>query len=326
MRSHPACRSYLPVALSLAVASLAVSCGGTRPAVQSTPAAADTAVVRHGGFERAVAVIPSVGLWADGLAELGISRKPGLELWWGLEAPAAPGSGRTLDWKRVSFRVRATISTSTGREVARRDEIIEPLRLDGAYESDGFPMVMHVPLAPGDYRVQLEAYPLMSAKDAGLDSVPRGVVLAEAHVPAVAGGVDGWRLGDVHIFRAVRRWEPGAPPERTWYEWIISPIVSRTIPSDLAKAYLAFELSRDADVVPRCANNSCRVVITVRDAEGGVRLQDLRMVPESAAVTAYLAPIEAGQLAAGEHEALVEIYVSRTVQVALRRKFEVSAR
>jgi hypothetical protein len=229
---------------------------------------------------------------------------------------------RDIDWRRVSFRVRADIGTRDGRSVAQREALVEPLRPE-ALESGGFPMAMHVPLAPGEYRIRLEAYPLISARDAGLDSLPRGIALVDARVPQAAAGEEGWRLGDVHVFRGVRRWEPGAPPERTWYEWIVAPSVSRTVAADTARAYLAFELSRDVDVVPRCGNNSCRIVVTVRDLEGAVRLQDLRPVPASGAVSAYLIPIEPGQLAPGDYEVLVEIFDGREAQTALSRTFRV---
>jgi hypothetical protein len=275
------------------------------------------------GFTDPVPIIPEIGLWVDGSARIGFAKKSGLVLWWGLEP--SPAAAAVLDWHRVTYRIRAEVFRSDGKRVAKEETLVEPLHSDGARERGGFPTPLELVLAPGDYRIHLEGYPLVSAKDAGLDSVPRGTADVEVSVPEMNVGSAGWRLSDILLLDSVRKWEAGAAPERTWYDWVGHPCVSRTLVADTLKAYAGFEVLRSAEVVPRCGPGRCRVMFSVRDAQDGVVLQELRPVPEAGSLQPYMIPFSLGAFAPGAYTFEVEVFEGADLQVAARRRFRVVA-
>lgn len=290
-----------------------------------------------GGFEHPILLIPEIGLWVDGVAELGFAKKTGLVIWWGLgrgaaqagqdtlggtgmESASMPTPGR-VDWQRVAFRIRAEVWNDKGKRVARKQDIVDPLQRDAYAEGGGFPAPLRMSLKSGTYRVKLEAYPLISAAALGTERVPRGEAEAVAVVPQITYASKGWRLGDLLFLRSVRRWGPGAPPERTWYEWVVDPSAPRAFGSGSREGYVAFEVLRSEEPVPRCGGNSCRIVITITDTTGAVRQQDLRPVPTPASVSAYLVPIRPDELNAGVYHARVEVYDRGELQAAVSRQF-----
>ena len=288
-------------------------------------AGADSSVATPGlaGFAAPVPILPAVGLWVDGSARIGYAKKSGVVLWWGLEPPA-PGAG-AVDWRRVTFRIRAEAFRPDGKRAARQEDLIEPLHSDGATERGGFPTPIDLVLAPGRYRLHLEAYPLISAQKVGLDSVPHGRADVEMVVPEMSVGSQGWRVSDILFLGTLRKWEPGAAPQRTWYDWVGHPNVSRVFAADTASAYAGFEVLRSSEVVPRCGPGRCRIVITVRDATGGVVQQELRAVPEAGSLQAYVVRFRPGELGPGEYAAEIEIFEGSELQATTRRGFQVTA-
>ena len=308
----------------------------------SAPGTAPDSADQARGFEHPINIIPQIGLWVDGVVELGFTKKTGLILWWSLEknrapgdssgaAGAAPDSSRLgreasrIDWSRVTFRIRADVYNTKGKRVEREEALIDPLQVGPEGEDGGFPAPLRVPLRAGDYRVHLEAYPLISASAAGLDSVPRGTAESTAHVIEISHRVLGWNISDPLFLDSVRRWEPGSPDERTWYDWVVRPNPSRTLSAQSKTGQLAFEVVRSYETVPRCGANTCRVVVTVNDAQGGIVLQELRPVPEPATASAYLVPLDASGLAPGRYSVTIEVFEAMQRQASIRREFSISS-
>jgi hypothetical protein len=277
------------------------------------------------GFADPLAIIPEIGLWVDGSARIGFAKKGGVVLWWGLEPPAPAAGAPAIEWRRVTYRIRAEAFRPDGGRVAKEETLIGPLQSDGASERGGFPTPLDLGLAPGRYRIHIEAYPLISAKSVGLDSVPRGIADVEMSVPEMNFGSHGWRVSDILFFSSLRKWEPGAASERTWYDWIGYPCVPRAFAADTTTAYVGFEVLRSAEVVPRCGPGRCRVVVTVRDAQGGIVQQELRPVSEAGSLQPYAVPFRPGALAPGRYAAEVEVFEGADLQTAVRRSFRVAA-
>jgi hypothetical protein len=277
------------------------------------------------GFEEPANLIPEMGLWADGIAELGYAKKTGLVIWWNLEKERATGHDAHLDWSRVTFRIRAEVYDSTGKQVGKEEKLIDPLQTGPEGESGGFPAPLRIALKTGTYRVHLEAYPLISASAAGLDSVPRGMADVKAFLPELSHRRVGWSIGDPLFLESVKKWEPGSSEDRTWYEWVIHPNPSRTLSAHGTTGHLAFEVVRSFETVPRCGGNTCRVVITVNDAQGGIVLQELRPVPDPATSSAYLVPLDASGLAPGRYSVTIEIFDATDREAAIRREFSISS-
>jgi hypothetical protein len=273
-----------------------------------------------------VLVLPEVGLWVDALAQLGLAKRTGLVLWWGL-GPAAEtrgAGGRVLDWRRVTFRIRAEAFDERGKRADSEEALVEPLRNDGSEERGGFPTPLHLSLKAGRYHIHLEGYPLIPAQAAGLDSLPRGRAELDAVVPEMSGSSSGWRTSDILFFNSARKWEPGGSPQRSWYDWIVFPNASREFRADSASAYLGFEVLRSREVVPRCGPGACRVAILFLDAHGGVFQQELRPVPEAGSVSAYLIPFATDTLAAGPYTAEVQILEGPDLVASTSRQFRVT--
>lgn len=341
-------RSFLPVA---ALAAAAVLVLGVLAALVYSPAAAraetaaDTLAAGVAGsagaapasaqkpaptgFVDPVPLIPEIGLWVDGSARIGFAKKSGLMLWWDLEAPAigsgTAGGAPRFDWRRVTFRIRAEAFRDDGKRMADDEALVEPQHSDGASERGGFPTPLDLVLAPGEYRIHLEGYPLIAARSAGLDSVPRGVADVEVTVPEMNVGSHGWRLSDVLFLDALRKWEPGAAPERTWSDRVIHPSASRVFAADTLTAYLAFEVLRSAEAVPRCGPGRCRVLITMRDAQDGVVQQEVRPVPEAGSVQPYVIAFRPVDLTPGSYTVEVEVFEAAELQVSVRRRFRIVA-
>lgn len=276
------------------------------------------------GFEAPVNLIPEMGLWADAIAELGGTKKAGLVVWFGLEKNRATGHDARVDWSRVTFRIRAEAYDTTGKQVDKEEKLVDPLQSGPEGETGGFPARLRLQLKGRTYRVHLEAYPLISASAAGIDSVPRGTADARATVPELSHRRMGWSIGDPLFLESIKKWEPGSSDDRTWYEWIIHPNPSRTLSSQGKANQLAFEIVRSYEAVPRCGANTCRVVITVNDAEGGIVLQELRPVPDPATSSAYLVPVDASGLAPGRYSVTIEIFEAKEREAAIRREFSIS--
>jgi hypothetical protein len=273
-----------------------------------------------------VAIIPEIGLWVDGTAELGFAKKTGLVLWWNMEkTPGVASAPSRVDWSRVTFRIRAEAWDARGKRVDREERLVGPLRIEQGAEHGGFPLPLRLALKPGTYRIRLEAYPLISAEAAGLDSVPHGRAEAIANIPDFSHRTRGWNIGDPLFLDSIRRWEPGAPDDRNWYEWIVRPNPSRTLSGHGSSGQLAFEVVRSEEAVPRCGTNTCRVVITVRDSAQGIVFQELRPVPAPATVSAYLVPLNATGLTPGRYTVTIEIFEAAEREAAIRREFSVSS-
>ena len=312
-------------ALLLVLAAGFAAAGAPAHADSIAPGTFPDSLTETRGFEAPVALIPEVGLWVDGTAELGFAKKTGLVLWWNMEKAASAPQASRVDWSRVTFRIRAEAWDARGRRVDREEKLVGPLRLELQAEKDGFPMPLRLALKPGKYRIRLEAYPLISAQAAGLDSVPHGRAEAIANVPDLSHRSRGWSIGDPLFLDSIRRWEPGAPDERTWYEWVVRPNPSRTLSGHGTSGQLAFEVVRSDEPVPRCGSNTCRVVITVRDSAQGIVLQELRPVPAPATVSAYLVPIDASALSPGHYSVTIEVFEASEREAAIRREFSVSS-
>ena len=311
---------------SLGSAILLSLCAATGWTQGSEPDPERAAVREEGGFREPVRVIPEIGLWADGLTELGYAERPGLLLWWGLEEPAEGAASRLseIDWSRIAFRVRIEIFNENGSVVAREQKIIEPFRDDEFRASGGFPYPMHILMAqPGTYRTTLEAYPLIDAESAGLDSVPRGFVELEAIVAERLDTSPEWQVSDLLFLDSHDKWTAGGSAERTWYEWFILPNVARSFAPDSLGAFVAFEIQRGEELVPRCRQNNCRVLISVYDGDGGLHLQTLRSVPDPNKVSAYVVPIETIDLESGPYRAEVHIFEGSERILGVSRGFEI---
>lgn len=306
---------------SLALPALALA--GAEPDTSAPGTAPDSASDKQ-GFEQPVALIPEIGLWADAIVELGGTKRAGLVVWWSLEKGRASAQDTRIDWSRLTFRIRAQAFDSTGKQKDKDEKLVDPLQAGPEGESGGFPVPLRLQLKAGTYRVHLEAYPLISAKDAGLDSVPRGVADVVAFVPELSHRRVGWSIGDPMFLESVKKWEPGFPDDRTWYDWIIRPNPSRTFSAHGKSSQLAFEVVRSYESVPRCGANTCRVVITVNDAQGGIVLQELRPVPDPATSSAYLVPLDTSGLAPGAYSVTIEVYEAKERQAAIRREFSIS--
>jgi hypothetical protein len=293
------------------------------PAPGTSPNSASSAQ----GFEQPVDLIPQLGMWVDAIAELGGTKKAGLVVWWNLDKARAAGdsSAARIDWSRVTFRIRAVAYDSTGKKRDEDEKLVDPLQSGPEGERGGFPARLQLQLKGGIYRVHLEAYPLISAKDAGLDSVPHGTADAMANVPELSHRRMGWSIGDPLFLESSKKWEPGSSDDRTWYDWIIHPNPSRTFSTQGKTNQLAFEVVRSFEPVPRCGANTCRVVITVNDAQGGIVLQELRPVPDPATSSAYLVPIDASGLTPGRYSVTIEIFEANERQAAIRREFSISS-
>lgn len=291
----------------------------------TTLAALGTRSAAAGGFAEPIAVLPEVGLYADGFTELGYGRAPGLVILWGIDSLAATGSGaaRNFDWTKVPYRVRVELFNAKGKRVEKEELIVDPPRLEDGIARGGFPTTVRMLLRKGGvYRARLEAYPLIDPAAAGLDSVPRRVVEVEAELDIYepTGGGE-WRASDLLIVRQLLPWRPGSAPERTWNEWVLNPAVSRRVETDSAGCYLAFEVQRDRVTVPQCQRTNCRVAITVYSADGGVALQVVRPVPDPFSVSAYIVPLQTASLDEGEYEARVEVFEADKTLAAQARRF-----
>jgi hypothetical protein len=313
---------------SVAILSLFALAAGARataaddsPAPGTSPNSASDAQ----GFEQPVNIIPELGMWVDAIDELGGTKKSGLIVWWNLEKPRAGSKDAKVDWSRVTFRIRAEAFDSTGKKKDEDEKLVDPLHSGPEGEGGGFPAKLALQLKAGTYRVHLEAYPLISASAAGLDSVPRGMADAKAYVPELSHRRSGWSIGDPLFLESSKKWEPGSSDDRTWYEWIIRPNPSRTFSTQGKTNQLAFEVVRSFEPVPRCGANTCRVVITVNDAQGGIVLQELRPVPDPATSSAYLVPIDASGLAPGSYSVTIEIFEANEREAAIRREFSISS-
>jgi hypothetical protein len=289
-------------------------------------APADTAETGwRGGFSQPVPVIPEIGLWADAMTELGYGTRAGLLVWWGLDpSTAVEGSAAAeVDWSQITFRVRVEVFDLEGNRVEKSEKLIDPPESDEFSSRGGFPAAEHVVMdLPGRYRARIEAYPLISAEEVGLDSVPRGVVEVDAKVAerSISGGPE-WLISDLMFLDALEDWVPGSPSERTWYEWIIFPSVPRSFVPDSAGAYVAFEIERGEELVPLCARRHCRVVISILDEHGGIVQQALRQVPEAASVSAYVVPFETINMHPGRYHARVEVFEGGSQILSVSRAF-----
>jgi hypothetical protein len=311
--------SVLAITLGLGAAT-----GPAAAADSTAPGTSPDSLTETRGFDAPVALLPDLGLWVDGTAELGFAKKTGLVLWWSLENVGAVKTSK-VDWSRVTFRIRADVVDDHGKSIEREERLIGPLQMDLHAEQGGFPAPLRLSLKPGTYRVRLEAYPLISAKAAGLDSVPHGRAEAIARIPDFSHRSRGWGIGDPLFVDSIRRWEAGAPSDRTWYDWIVRPNPSRTLSTQGSKGQLAFEVVRSDEPVPRCGSNTCRVVITVRDSAEGIVLQEMRPVPAPATVSAYVVPIDASGLAPGRYTVTIEVFEAAEREAAIRRAFSVSS-
>lgn len=286
-----------------------------------------SAVGWRGGFVEPVAVIAEIGLWADAMSELGYGARPGLLVWWGLE-PETVAAGSPLggvDWRKYTFRIRVEVFSQDGRRVAKAEELIDPLEKTDIAPRGGFPTAEHLVIdTPGKYRARLEAYPLMEAAEAGLDSVPRGVVETDVIVAERAlGNSADWLISDLLFLDSIEDWVPGSHSERTWYEWVIYPNVARVFSPDSSGALVAFEIERGDEIVPRCVRSHCRVVITVIDDNGGIVEQAMRQVPEATSVSAYVVPIRTVGLEPGRYHTRVEIFEAGDRIFSVSRPFEI---
>jgi hypothetical protein len=276
------------------------------------------------GFEQPVDLIPEMGLWVDAIAELGGTKKAGLVVWWSLEKDRATGHDARVDWAHVTFRIRAEAYNAAGKQIDKEEKLVDPLESGPEGESGGFPARLRIALKGGTYRVHLEAYPLISASAAGIDSVPRGSADVQAIVPELSHRRTGWSIGDPLFLESIKKWEPGSEDDRVWYDWIIRPNPSRTLSAHGKTNQLAFEVVRSFEAVPRCGANTCRVAITVNDAQGGIVLQELRPVPDPATSSAYIVPLDASGLAPGRYSVTIEIFEAKERQAAIRRDFAIS--
>jgi hypothetical protein len=294
----------------------------------SAPASAEVAdsadASWHGGFDEAVPVISEIGLWADALTELGYGERAGLLVWWGLDtATATAGSAAAgVDWSKVTFRVRMELLDQEGERVAASQLLVDPLGDDEGLARGGFPVATHLFVKyPGRYLARLEAYPLISPAEAGLDSVPRGLVEVEALVAAGSATGAEWQISDLLFVSSLEDWVTGSPADRTWYEWVLYPNVPRNFAPDSSGAFLAFEIERGEELVPSCSRRHCRVVISILDDGGGIVQQALREVPEPASVTAYVVPFETIGVEAGRYHAQVEVFEGGTRLLSVSRSF-----
>jgi hypothetical protein len=282
----------------------------------------------RGGFAEPVAVIPEIGLWADAMSELGYGARPGLLVWWGLEPGTAVSAAGGVDWSKYTFRVRVEILDEDGDRVAKSEELIDPLEKNDVAASGGFPTAEHLVIdRPGKYRARLEAYPLMAAEDAGLDSVPRGVVEIDVLVAdrSRANGAD-WLMSDLLFLDTLESWLPGSHSKRTWYEWVIYPNVPRSYAPDSSGALVAFEIDRGDELVARCTRRNCRVVISVLDEVGGIIEHVMRQVPKEESVGAYVVPIQTIDLEPGRYYAQVEVFEAGNRILGVSRQFEIRER
>jgi len=317
-------RFLLPVALISALV-FAAHARAAEAIDSPAPGTAPDSASDAQGFEKPVPLIPEMGLWADAIAELGGTKKAGIVVWFNLEKARATAHESRIDWSRVTFRIRAVAYDSTGKQRDKDEKLVDPLETGPEGESGGFPARLRLQLKAGTYRVHLEAYPLISAKDAGLDSVPRGSADAKAFVPELSHRRMGWSIGDPLFLESSKKWEPGSSDDRAWYDWTIRPNPSRTLSTRGKTSQLAFEVVRSFETVPRCGANTCRVVITVNDAQGGIVLQELRPVPDPATSSAYLVPLDASGLAPGQYSVTIEIFEAKERQAAIRREFSISS-
>ena len=311
------------IVLALATLMAAARASAASDVESSAPGTSPDSASDTQGFEHPVAIIPEMGLWVDGIAELGYAKKTGLVLWWNLEKERATGHDPRVDWSRVSFRIRAAVYDTTGKQIEKEEKIVDPLQTGLEGERGGFPAPIRIPLKAGNYRVHLEAYPLISASAAALDSVPHGSADATAIIPELSHRHLGWSIGDPLFLESAKKWEPGSEDDRAWYDWIVHPNPSRTLSTRGKTGQLAFEVVRSFETVPRCGANTCRVVITVNDASGGIVLQELRPVPEPATSSAYLVPLDASGLAPGRYSVTIEIFEAREREAAIRREFSI---
>ena len=211
-----------------------------------------------------------------------------------------------------------------GKKIIDEEKVVDPPRRVGEVLEGGFPLIVrNVIRAEGEYRVRLEAYPLMDPSVAGLDTVPRHVVETTAQVTRVTPEQTDWEISDILVLQDIRPWRPGVSKHRTWYEWDFDPTASRIVEVDSSGAFLAFELQRAQEVVPRCQATHCRVAVTIYDDEDGLMLQTLRPVPGPAAVSAYVVPIETMALQPGEYRATVEVYEGGQLLSESHRQFRV---
>ncbi|HEV8480603.1 MAG TPA: hypothetical protein VGR66_07380 [Candidatus Eisenbacteria bacterium] len=313
------------IVFALAIVTAVVRASAAPDIESSAPGTSPDSASDTQGFEHPVAIIPEMGLWVDGIAELGYAKKTGLVLWWNLEKERVTAHNSRVDWSRVSFRVRASVYDTTGKQVEKEERLVDPLQTGLEGEHGGFPAPIRIPLKAGVYRVHLEAYPLISASAAGLDSVPRGVADATAIIPELSHRRVGWSIGDPLFLESAKKWEPGSSDDRTWYDWTVHPNPSRTLSTHGKTGQLAFEVVRSFESVPRCGANTCRVVITVNDAAGGIVLQELRPVPEPATSSAYLVPLDASGLTPGRYSVTIEIFEAKEREAAIRREFSISS-
>lgn len=277
----------------------------------------------RGGFAQPVPVIPEIGLWADAMSELGYGARPGLLLWWGLEPGNGDVGADAVDWAKYTFRVRVEILDEDGDRVAKGEELIDPLHKDDLAARGGFPTSEHLVIdRPGKYRARLEAYPLMTAEEAGLDSVPRGMVEVDVVVAERSLSNDArWLISDLLFLDTLENWLPGSHSERTWYEWVIYPNVPRSYAADSSGALVAFEIERGEELVDRCNRRNCRVVISVLDGSGGIIEHVMRQVPKEGSVSAYVVPIQTVGLEPGNYLAQVEVFEGGDKIVSVSRPF-----
>jgi hypothetical protein len=297
------------------------------PGMAPADEADSTAAGWRGGFGQPVSVIPEIGLWADALSELGYGARPGLLVWWGFGPVSgdSEAAGAALDWSKYTFRIRVEILDAIGKRVAKAEELIDPLERVDLTARGGFPTADHLVIdKPGEYRARLEAYPLIDAEEAGLDSVPRGIAEVDVRI-ARRSRTDGddWLISDLLFLDAIENWLPGSHSERTWYEWVVYPNVPRSFLPDSSGAMVAFEIERGDELVPRCVLRSCRVVISVLDAEGGIVQQAMRQVPDEGSVSAYVVPFQTIDLEPGSYDAQVEVYEAGNRILTVSRSFGV---
>ena len=274
-------------------------------------------------------MLPETGLWADGFTELGYGRDPGLVIFWGLDPQtvARTGNREPFDWSLVSYRTRVEVFNSKGKSVSSEERIVDPPKIEDGLLTGGFPAAVHVLLRKaGDYRVRLEAYPLIEPSAAGLDTLPHRTVEATAHLTHVAPEQSSWQISDLFVVHDMSAWTPGTPRDRTWYEWSLDPAVSRAVTADSNGSYLAFEVQRGRELVPQCQATNCRVVVSVTDEAGGLALQTLRPVPAAFSVSAYVVPIETVALGPGDYVASVEVFEGGESRARERRAFRVRRR
>ena len=279
-----------------------------------------------GGFDEPVLVLPETGLWADGFTDLAYGRGPGLAILWGLDSATVvrPPGAPEFDWSKVPYQTIVQVFAPDGKRIMDEQKVVDPPHREDGMVVGGFPLIVRsVIRTEGVYRVRLEAYPLMDPAVVGLDSVPRHTVETSATVARVRPEQTEWEISDILILRDMQPWRAGVSPHRTWYDWSFDPSPSRVVEVDSSGAFLAFELQRAREVVPRCQLTNCRVAITVYDDEGGLALQTLRPVPDPDEVSAYVVPIETMALAPGEYQASVDVYEAGEVLTSERRRFRV---